>query len=118
MSSLHIFISTIFIIILICGGIMAMRYDQKKFTSNRDAVLARLGMKLNVTYKLTNKYNGIVYFIRINHIWENNIISFICNTHTKNIGLFKNSLAYILHIIEECDIEEGREWLPEPEPKI
>ena len=108
----------IFIIFIIAGFFYAIQRDNKRLNENRENTQKMLGLKIGFTYKLTNKYNGTVYFIRLDNVWENEVISFVCNTNTGNIGLFRNSKQYLLHIIEECDIEEKSEWCPKKEPKI
>lgn len=108
----------IFIIFIIAGFFYAIQRDTKRRNENREYTQKMLGLKIGFTYKLTNKYNGTVYFIRLDNVWENEVISYICNTKTGNIGLFRNSKQYIQHIIEECDVEEKLEWCPKEEPKI
>lgn len=106
------------IIFIIAGFFYAIQRDTKRRNENRENTQKMLGLKIGFTYKLTNKYNGTVYFVRLDNVWENEVISFVCNTNTGNIGLFRNSKQYLLHIIEECDIEEKSEWCPKKEPKI
>ena len=106
------------IIFIIAGFFFAIYRDNKRLNENRENTQKMLGLKIGFTYKLTNKYNGTVYFIRLDNVWENEVISYICNTKTGNIGLFRNSKQYIQHIIEECDVEEKLEWCPKEEPKI
>lgn len=106
------------IIFIIAVFLFVVQCDTKRLNENRENTQKQLGLKIGFTYKLTNKYNGNVYFIRIDNVWKNEIISYICNTHTGNIGLFRNSKQYLLHIIEECDVEEQLEWCPTEEPKI
>lgn len=108
----------IFIIFIIAGFFYAIQRDNKRLNENRENTQKMLGLKIGFTYKLTNKYNGTVYFVRLDNVWENEVISYICNTKTGNIGLFRNSKQYLQHIIEECDIEEKLEWCPKEEPKI
>ena len=105
-------------IFIIAGFFYAIQRDNKRLNENRESTLKMLGLKAGITYKLTNKYNKTVYFIRIDSVYGNEVISFVCNTNTGNIGLFRNSKQYLLHIIEECDIEEKSEWRPKKEPKI
>lgn len=106
------------IIFIIAGFFYAIQRDNKRLNENRENTQKMLGLKIGFTYKLTNKYNGTVYFVRLDNVWENEVISYICNTKTGNIGLFRNSKQYLQHIIEECDIEEKLEWCPKEEPKI
>lgn len=118
MGIIYAFICIICITCITGGFLYAVSHDRKRFNENRENTLKMLGLKAGITYKLTNKYNKTVYFIRIDSVWENEVISFVCNTKTGNIGLFRNSKQYLLHIIEECDIEEKSEWCPKKEPKI
>ena len=118
MDIIYAFICIICITCITGWFLYAVSHDRKRFNENRESTLKMLGLKAGITYKLTNKYNKIVYFIRIDSVYGNEVISFVCNTNTGNIGLFRNSKQYLLHIIEECDIEEKSEWRPKKEPKI
>lgn len=109
---MDIIYASICIIFIIAGFFYALQRDNKRLNENRENTQKMLGLKIGFTYKLTNKCNGTVYFIRIGDVRENEVMSYICNTKTGNIGLFCNSKQYIQHIIEECDVEEMLEWCP------
>lgn len=111
-------IIVIFVIFICIVCVFIVYRDEKKIREKEESILNELGLKQNVTYKLTNKHNGTVYYMRIDSIMFDEVISYVCNTNTCNIGAFKNSKAYLLHIIEDCNIEEGSEWNPQKEPKI
>ena len=104
-------------IIVISGLVWAIYETNKHMKQCNKEIIEYIGLKTNITYKLTDKEKNRVLFIRILGVSDDRIYSYICNTLNGNIGLYKNTKEYLHHIISKCEVEEISEWEPKEEPK-
>ena len=106
------------IIVISVAGLLLAIYETNKHMKQRNKeIIEYIGLKTNITYKLTDKEKNRVLFIRILGVSDDRIYSYICNTLNGNIGLYKNTKEYLHHIISKCEVEEMSEWAPKEEPK-
>lgn len=104
-------------IIVISCLLWAIYETNKHMKQCNKEIIEYIGLKTNITYKLTDKEKNRVLFIRILGVSDDRIYSYICNTLNGNIGLYKNTKEYLHHIISKCEVEEMSEWEPKEEPK-
>lgn len=109
---------TILLSFIVISGLVLAIYETNKHMKQRNKeIIEYIGLKTNITYKLTDKEKNRVLFIRILGVSDDRIYSYICNTLNGNIGLYKNTKEYLHHIISKCEVEEMSEWEPKEEPK-
>ena len=105
------------IVISVAGLVWSIYETNKHMKQCNKEIIEYIGLKTNITYKLTDKEKNRVLFIRILGVSDDRIYSYICNTLNGNIGLYKNTKEYLHHIISKCEVEEMSEWEPKEEPK-
>ena len=115
--TLTILLSLSIIVISFAGLVWAIYETNKHTKQSNKEIIEYIGLKANITYKLTDKEKNRVLFIRILGVSDDRIYSYICNTLNGNIGLYKNTKEYLHHIISKCEVEEMSEWTPKEEPK-